>query len=1529
MVGSELNEKASSDDVPGPAEERRIEDVETSVGDCLDIETQRMDETTQDSEKLPLVASEGKLGGSLEGTAQTQDAEQQQIVPDEVHDDQLEESRSDASVRHDFPDVEDDLRHCEGEKIVQTNEICDRTSAEEDASSRSSPTQPPPSDERQQPEAEPTIGPSLVVRPTARLLEFVAETPAESSLVDCDTICDTSNTVNEQTGTVSDTLCMDASTIPEAEAIETREIFEPEPSSSIEVLHSGEKEMEQTSTRASRVLPVSSMNKSTRKKGKKRPAKSSPASSTTRPAAKRKKQVNLQHIKPSSPPVFDSSEAPVSNEVVSDCSTDGFSAVERPSISTQERDEVEVVEVSKVAQSDTAQLELTSKNNTSNQTISEGKDESLSKMETEERKSNAKKKVGRPAKKRQVSDVGGEGDSQLHPSRHDLQAVEVAVHNGRATRAAKRRKLKRKKRSTPRDEGGSDTDTPIVTASSTIDDITRAADTRTRRAATTFKRSKASKLSKAPNTDEQFVISEVAAGDDSHSADQSRVLEVINVRYQRTASQLASSNSTQQTPAGSAGIVEDGNPRLDPTTGETAPSGPGPVDAADSGVMVYKCGNCGKELHRSAWQEHFAFHNGVAFREGIDAPIDLQDVKAVGYAIHRFMKTNRRSEVICEKCSEVKKSHLGMASHLRTCGIPKEAIEATKATCEHCGRKMKVVSFATHQLLHCRVLREQRLKEAAEQVQAQPVQVYSGPSGDEASSQLSASGRKKRRSHIFSSRVKQLLIKVTNRMISRGILIGWLKEMKETGQTTCRHKGCFFVGTSEEMMRNHSKLCPYAGSTAPFYECAICQHQEANQMRMYDHVRQVHQVELNAAQNAPSDNESDANDAYENEMRDDGATSSSDMDVTVKEEELEDTDDDGKGRKRKQPAKRGAPKNAKATKSRASKNRASDGDDVLNETGVLVDEGEVYKEMVQAEAAELRLQRNNIQFTTIQWMFKFHREHYATRQLFVQLQPDVDVRFLTMLAIRDYLPHSIHSLRYQRRYAKHYDEPYELGPSDSWRQLFTFQGEVLDGEPIFYCGGPVTTLDWLPIPSDEGDDATMDQILAIACKSGFDDYYTCEQLSSPVPRKCLIQIWNVGPLRNARESKSATPRCPQLSFAIACDFGPIWQLSFCPSGCYNELDRGDCFDRLGLLAASGSDGDVYVYALNRSMVSARIELPDTKPTPRIVHLQPVLRLSLTLHNRSLFGDTNAAHQSFSGHAVMRIAWSRGKGHTVFAAGYSNGAAAVWKLTEASFNSPLLGALKDGIQTLLPTQKILNVSTGSVSAIDLHYGQGSRYLAVSNADRRLKVYDLHSGHHQPVEVLSLQARSRITALHWMLHYPVLVFVYDDVFLSDRCGYTVHQPREIGLRTMPLITLGTEATDLAVNEWISTNAISTDGGDVVSHRPIPFVTGIPGKNFGQLLTMTNSVGISNVNTSELDLSSYEAFANNFALVFSDTDKNPSQSDRKSLQIKTFRRGNIAQYPGIRVNQIRWNPNSSSFLYHAIGYQAGFVRIRKIQV
>lgn len=65
------------------------------------------------------------------------------------------------------------------------------------------------------------------------------------------------------------------------------------------------------------------------------------------------------------------------------------------------------------------------------------------------------------------------------------------------------------------------------------------------------------------------------------------------------------------------------------------------------------------------------------------------------------------------------------------------------------------------------------------------------------------------------------------------------------------------------------------------------------------------------------------------------------------------------------------------------------------------------------------------------------------------------------------------------------------------------------------------------------------------------------------------------------------------------------------------------------------------------------------------------------------------------------------------------------------------------------------------------------------------------------------------------------------------------------------------------------------------------------------------------------------------FPSLPQNPARMDLKSLQVKTFRRALLHEYPGIRINQVKWNPNDKSHQYYAIGYQAGFVRVRPFRL
>lgn len=285
---------------------------------------------------------------------------------------------------------------------------------------------------------------------------------------------------------------------------------------------------------------------------------------------------------------------------------------------------------------------------------------------------------------------------------------------------------------------------------------------------------------------------------------------------------------------------------------------------------------------------------------------------------------------------------------------------------------------------------------------------------------------------------------------------------------------------------------------------------------------------------------------------------------------------------------------------------------------------------------------------------------------------------------------------------------------------------------------------------------------------------------------------------------------PALLYSIACDFGPIWSLKFCPSGCYNSKDGGDEYERLGLLAAAGSDGNVYIFSLGRNYDHL------ISNSYRVVNLTPVLKLTLSL-------DSDSSSPQYECHSAVKLSWSKSKNHAIIAAGYSNGAVAVWNLNSTS---SLLMGTKDGVRGLLPVHKAF-IPDSCITAVDLHYTDNTRYLLVCNADRKVVVFDLSTGY-VPVEVCSVNARSKVTTACWNTHFPLITMAFDDVYAIDRCALTFHQTREIGLRLHPLYTFTAEATDMSSSDHLSTHVIGTDGGDVLCHQPMAYIHHMGQKN-----------------------------------------------------------------------------------------------------
>lgn len=62
---------------------------------------------------------------------------------------------------------------------------------------------------------------------------------------------------------------------------------------------------------------------------------------------------------------------------------------------------------------------------------------------------------------------------------------------------------------------------------------------------------------------------------------------------------------------------------------------------------------------------------------------------------------------------------------------------------------------------------------------------------------------------------------------------------------------------------------------------------------------------------------------------------------------------------------------------------------------------------------------------------------------------------------------------------------------------------------------------------------------------------------------------------------------PEMAFAITHDYGVVWDLDWCPSGCnddcYINIDQNNCDSnssaKMGLLAIACSNGKSYVYAI--------------------------------------------------------------------------------------------------------------------------------------------------------------------------------------------------------------------------------------------------------------------------------------------------------------------------------------------------------------
>jgi hypothetical protein len=106
--------------------------------------------------------------------------------------------------------------------------------------------------------------------------------------------------------------------------------------------------------------------------------------------------------------------------------------------------------------------------------------------------------------------------------------------------------------------------------------------------------------------------------------------------------------------------------------------------------VYYTCGNCKAVVPILYWKKHFNFHNGIAWRDTVDPPIDMLNLRMLCSLMEMHNETNHFK---CENCPETKFTALDLLLHMEYCGLTDDR---KKEECIRCKIKLMPYSFQDH-----------------------------------------------------------------------------------------------------------------------------------------------------------------------------------------------------------------------------------------------------------------------------------------------------------------------------------------------------------------------------------------------------------------------------------------------------------------------------------------------------------------------------------------------------------------------------------------------------------------------------------------------------------------------------------------------------------------------------------------------------------------------------------------------------------------------------------------------------------------
>ncbi|KAL3282869.1 hypothetical protein HHI36_006028 [Cryptolaemus montrouzieri] len=579
-----------------------------------------------------------------------------------------------------------------------------------------------------------------------------------------------------------------------------------------------------------------------------------------------------------------------------------------------------------------------------------------------------------------------------------------------------------------------------------------------------------------------------------------------------------------------------------------------------------------------------------------------------------------------------------------------------------------------------------------------------------------------------------------------------------------------------------------------------------------------------------------------------------------------------------------------------------------------------------------------------EWTLDFYEKYYTTpipEQYFPCLKANWEL--MAVNTVEEYLPQMGYSCDVGFETVVDFQDV--LHKDHSFRKFHLFESYLENnGNSTIFCGGPINVISWLPTPYTQ---SGIHQIVAVATKNHPDDKYTNDQNYN---EKCVVQFWDVGPLKNSDTSMYR----PRLGFCLSFEHGPVWDLQWCPSNCFDISDPPDDSDRLrrmGVLAIAGSDSAVYIYSV--PYVKASGQFYDSRP---VIKLIPMAVQEITLGNKKFYAS--------------KISWSKAAGHKYVAVGYTNGMVAMFNI---STESKILRKKDEvGIDTLVP-YKSFQAHCHYISAISLyHLNDGCRWLLTGSYDRAVSLWDLNETS-SPIQSVK---RNIVNDAIWMNNWLCHVIAYDEASTIGQATSIVQQARDFLSDPFYLFHCSAAITCLTGSDWLNGIVQANAVGEIFATFPKQLMINLNWKYlknkkllFGyttlvekdktieerlkdhsekekalrnQLTVKTVLKGgelPSNKEITHLDYNPhyyeyeplvYHEVDAKYGLLFCDHKMNsfadfpPKLQDHMSCSSKMYASSKPNIYPLQAINRIALNPNRQATTYYVSGYQAGFVRL-----